>query len=289
MSFHLGEELCAIDLDRAPLAPEQVAAAEQLANEMVMQDRSVISRFVERAELATMPLRKAPTVDGPIRIVQVADFDWSPCGGTHVTSTGQVGLIKVTRVERRKKQSRITFVCGWRALGDYNTKQTVVRALTAHLTTSEDEILPSVQRLEGAVKRLRKVVTGVQMQLLEHEVVAWRAQAKPVGDMRVVCLAFDDRDAVLLREAARRLTDAADVVALLATSLPAPQFVFAASAGVAADMGQLMRAACAAVGGRGGGRMQFAQGGAPEGVSVDRALDVAMDQLGALSAGRMPE
>lgn len=289
VSFHLGKDLCAIDLDQAPLALEQVEAAEQLANEVVMQDRAVVSRFVELAELATMPLRKTPTVDGPVRIVQIADFDWSPCGGTHVTSTGQVGSIKVTRVERRKKQSRISFVCGWRALVDYETKQTVVRALTAHLTTSEDEILPSVQRLEGEVKRLRKMVTSVQMQLLEHEVTAWLAQAKAVGDIRVIRLAFDDRDTLLLREAARRLTDAAGVVALLATCLPAPQFVFAASAGVAADMGQLMRAACIAVGGRGGGRMQFAQGGAPEGASADRALDVAVEQLGALSAGRMPE
>jgi alanyl-tRNA synthetase len=68
-------------------------------------------------------------------------------------------------------------------------------------------------------------------------------------------------------------------VALLATQQPQPQFVFAAADDVDAHMGDLIRAATAAVGGRGGGRPGFAQGGAPEGAPVERALDAAVAQL----------
>jgi alanyl-tRNA synthetase len=239
----------------------------------------VIARFVSKAALDEMPLRKMPVVDGPIRIVQVDEFDWSPCGGTHVVNTGQVGLVKVTRVERRKKQSRVHFLCGRRALSDYSQKQGIVRDLVAHLTTSEDELLSSVQRLEAEIKCLRKALSEAQMQLLEQELAGWAAQAESIGELRVVRLAFEDRDPVLLREAARRLTEEADVVALLATSLPRPQFVFARPEDVTADMGALMRAACAAVGGRGGGRPQFAQGGAPEGASATHALEAAVELL----------
>ena len=279
VGFHLGQELCTIDLNRAPISPEKVARAAKRANEIIVGNHPVIARFVDKNELAAMPLRKMPAVEGPVRIVQVGEFDWSPCGGTHVANTGQVGPLQITRVERRKKQSRIHFLCGWRALSDYAHKQDIVRELTAHLTTSEDEILPSVRRLESEIKHLRKAIVETQMQLLEHELDNWIARAESVGDFRVVRVAFDDRDLVLLREAARRLTQQPGMIALLATSQPRPQLVFARSEDVVADMGGLMRVACAAISGRGGGRPQFAQGGAPEGSPVNSALDAAIEHL----------
>jgi alanyl-tRNA synthetase len=244
-----------------------------------MDCNPVVARFVDEDELADMPLRKMPTVAGPIRIVQVGEFDWSPCGGTHTTNSGQVGPIKVMRVERRKDQSRLTFCCGGRALADYARKREIVHALAEHLTTSDTELLPSVRRLEGEVKRLRRALGDARMRLLEQELVEWIAQAQAVGGLRVVQLAFEDYDLALLREAARRLTEEPGTVALLATAGPRPQFVFARSQDVDADVSGLMRTACAAVGGRGGGRPQYAQGGAPEGASAAEALAAAMCQL----------
>jgi alanyl-tRNA synthetase len=279
VGFHLGEAFSTIDLDRAPLGTEQVAAAEQVANQIVMDGRPVIARFVGQGELAEVPLRKMPVVDGPIRIVQITEFDWSPCGGTHVCNSAQVGPIKVTRVERRKSKTRIYFLCGWRALADYAHQQGILRDLTAHLTTSENEILASVQRVEGEIKRLRKALSVAQAQLLEYEIVDWVARAESIGGMRIVRQVFDERDLALLKQATRSLVAHSGIVALLAVRRPRVQFVFARSEDVPAHMGNLMRAACTAVGGRGGGRPQFAQGGAPEGCSMDKALDEAIEQL----------
>jgi alanyl-tRNA synthetase len=279
VSFHLGEAVSTIDLNRTSLVREQIAEAEQVANEVVMSSRPVTARFVGESELAQMPLRTMPVVEGPIRVVQIAQFDWSPCGGTHVCDSGQVGMIKVTRVERRKTETRVHFVCGWRALFDYAGKQDVVHDLTTHFTTSEDEILSSVKRMEAEAKVLRKALTAAQMQLLDREVGEWIAQAEPIGQVRVVRRVFRDRDLAVIKEAARRLTRQSGMVALLAVRQPRAQFVFARSKDVAADMGSLMRAACATVGGRGGGRSHYAQGGAPESGSVDRALDEAANRL----------
>jgi alanyl-tRNA synthetase len=279
VGFHLGEEVSTIDVDRAPLSAGQLVAAERLANEVVMDSRPVSARFVDQVALASMPLRKMPAVEGPIRIVQVHEYDWSPCGGTHVRNSGQVGPIKVVRVERRKSVTRVTFVCGWRALSDYAHKQDIVQSLAVHLTTSEDEIIPSVQRMEAEVKSARKALNAAHMEVLEYKAADWIAHAEVVGEMRVVRMAFEDRDVSWLKEAARLLTERPGVVALLATSQPRVQFAFARSEGISADMGSLVRAACAAVGGRGGGRPQYAQGGAPEGSSADVALDVAMERL----------
>jgi alanyl-tRNA synthetase len=239
----------------------------------------VVARFVDERGLAEMPLRKTPVVEGPVRIVQVSHFDWSACGGTHVDNSGQVGPVKVTRIERRKADTRVHFLCGWRALSDYAYKQNVVRDLTAHFTTSEDQVLSSVQRAEDEIKRLRKDLFAAQTRLLDYEIVDWVAQAEPVRGMRVVRQVFGDRDLAMLKEATRRLVDRSGIVALLAVCRPRVQFVFARSEDVPAHMGNLMRAACAAVGGRGGGRPQFAQGGAPEGSSVNQALDEAVRRL----------
>jgi alanyl-tRNA synthetase len=256
-----------------------LARAEHLANSVVFDDRAVTSRFVDRAELIQMPLRKPPAVDGPVRIVHVTAFDWSACGGTHVSRTGQVGPIKILRAERRKNLSRVHFVCGKRATADYAHKHDIVQALSAHLTTSGDELLPSVERLEADLKQARKALSTVQMELLEYRVREWLAEAVPCGDSRVVQVALQDADPAVLREAARRVIEHSGTVALLAAAEPRPQFVFAAAADVDADMGALMRAATAAAGGRGGGRPQFAQGGAPVGVPVQVVLDAACKKL----------
>ncbi len=280
VGFHMGESEATIDLDVTPLVAEQVAASEMLANRVVMDDRPVSARFVSEQELPGMPLRKPPAVEGPVRIVQVAQFDWSPCGGTHVRASGEVGPVKVTRSERRKGTTRIHFLCGWRALRDYGRKHLTVQALASRFTTSEDEIGPSVERLEAKAKDLQKALDDVQLELIRYRVPEWVSRAGVLNGIRVVRLAFDEGDAVWLKEIARRLTQQPGIIALLAVRHPAPLLVFARSEDTAVDVGTVMRASCAAVGGRGGGRPMLAQGGAPEGASADAALDRAMIELG---------
>jgi alanyl-tRNA synthetase len=282
VGFHMGESLSTIDLDRAPLAPEYVQRAEQAANEVTMSARPVTARFVDDDELTALPLRKMPTVDGPIRIVQVQDYDWSACGGTHVLNSGQVGPIKVVRIERRKEKTRIHFVCGRRALADYASKHETVQALAGHLTTSESELLPSIERMEAQIKQARKENADLQTQLLGYQVKDWLDQGDTIGSIHVVRLAFDERDINLLKETARRLTEQPGVVALLATRQPRPQFVFARADDVDVNVGTLIRASCAVAGGRGGGRPQFAQGGTPEGSPVEPVLNHARQQLASL-------
>jgi len=118
VSFHLSADYATIDLDRSPLTAEDLARVEDLANEVVMENRPVISRFVSRDELPALTLRKPLAHAGPVRIVEVPGFDCSACGGTHVRATGELGLIKLVRAERRGTESRVEFLCGGRALAD---------------------------------------------------------------------------------------------------------------------------------------------------------------------------
>jgi len=136
VGFHLGADYATIDLNKAPLSEKKLEAAEALANAVVFANRPVVARFVSKEELAAMPLRKPPAVEGPIRIVTVEGFDWSPCGGTHVRATGEVGVIKIVRYERRGAETRLTFLCGERAWRDYHQKNRLLRRLATRFSVA---------------------------------------------------------------------------------------------------------------------------------------------------------
>ena len=100
-SFHLGTEVSTIDLGR-DVGVTEIDRAEDLANEVTWEDRPVGIRFVSDEEAARLPFRKPPAKTGRIRVIEVEGFDMSACGGTHVSRTGEVGLIAVRGWERYK-------------------------------------------------------------------------------------------------------------------------------------------------------------------------------------------
>ncbi|RLC64154.1 MAG: alanyl-tRNA editing protein [Chloroflexota bacterium] len=290
VSFHLGAEVSTVDLNRAPLSEDQLDVAETLANEVVFGDRPVRARFVGREELATLPLRKLPQVTGPIRIVEIAGFDWSPCGGTHCRRTGEVGLIKIVRAERRGTETRVHFLCGGRALADYRRKNRLVLDLAARFSVGDWELADAVERLSEEARAIRKQMRVLREQLLDYEAAALIAVAETLAGARVVRQAYTDRTVDELRHLAQRLTAEPGVIALLGQGSVGgkAQFVFARSADLPHDMNALLRTACRTVGGGGGGRPNFAQGGGPDGARVEEALAVAWKQIeqGSKSANR---
>ena len=118
VSVHFGDAMNTLDLDGPTLTARQLATVETAVNEMVWQDRSIRAYWITDAERDKVPLRRAPTVQGKMRIVEIDKFDWSACGGTHVRRTGEIGLISLLRVEKHRGRSRVHFVCGRRALED---------------------------------------------------------------------------------------------------------------------------------------------------------------------------
>ena len=149
ISFHLSPQSVTIDLDRADLTPDEIRAAEQLANEVVWQNRGVTAREVARDEATQLPVRKLPPGrDGKLRLIDIDGFDLTACGGTHVAGTAQVGLVKAIKTERRGSSLRVEFCCGARAFADYRAKHDVVQQLTGALTTGPTELLPAVAKLK---------------------------------------------------------------------------------------------------------------------------------------------
>jgi alanyl-tRNA synthetase len=281
VGFHLSEKASTVDLDRPSLNDEQLDQLEGEANCIVFGNRPVVARFVSREELAGLPLRKAPEVSGPIRIVEIQNFDWSPCGGTHVRAAGEVGLIKIVRTERRGSETRLEFLCGGRALADYRVKNQLLLGLASRLSVGFWELGEAIERREEEARRQRKAAQIAQHQLLEFEARSIAAQAEPLGDFVLVSRVLQDRQLEDVKRLALRMAEQHGCVALLGLAGDKGHLVFAAPPDSAYDLRPVLRQACAVIGGGGGGRPHLAQGGGPIGelTSVQKALGVASQRI----------
>ncbi|MCP4538230.1 MAG: alanyl-tRNA editing protein [Chloroflexi bacterium] len=289
VGFHLGAEMCTIDLSVARLEPAAVIPVEELVNQVVWENRLVDTRFISPDDLAALSLRRSPTVVGPIRIVDIADFDVNPCGGTHVTRTGEIGLIKIVRLEYRGDETRVEFLCGKRALYDYRSRNQMIGQLTDRLTVGYWELDQAVERLQIEGKRLRKNLRRARKRLLKTEASELAetaiALADESGPRRVVCKIWertDEKSPEDLRDLAQGLVQHQDVLAILAgVGEERTHLIFAKGSEIDLDVATLFRDACTQLGGKGGGRPNWAQGSAPV-TDVVRVRTVLADALSSL-------
>jgi alanyl-tRNA synthetase len=280
LSVHMSETSMTIDVDRVNIAPETWEAVEALANQVVLEDRPVRAWFPTPEELAALNLRKLPEVDGKVRIVDIGGFDITACGGTHVMRTGEIGIIKVIKAERRGETTRLEFKCGERALHDFQTKNDVVNRLTAALTVGYWELPETVARLQEQNRALQSELRAAREQLATYEAKSLLASAALHGAHRLVARAFA-RSADEVRLLAQALVAESGVIALLGAAGEKAQLIFARSADVPLDVVPLLKKALDQLGGRGGGRPNMAQGG---GASADldqvqAAINAALTML----------
>ncbi|MCZ7542561.1 MAG: DHHA1 domain-containing protein [Anaerolineae bacterium] len=262
VGFHLGVESVTIDLDRPHIAPDALDAVEDLANEVVTRNLPVRAWFPTDAELAAIALRKELAVAGKVRIVQIGDFDATGCGGTHVTHTGEVGVIKVLKLERRADTTRVEFRCGARALRDYRMKNAIVNALAAEFTVGGWEVDHAVARLKAELKATRTALNQARAQQVEYEAVALRDSATEQGGVRVIARAFENWEARDLNKLAAELVKTPRTVALLGLAGEKAQLIVARADDAPQDMTGVLKRALAVLGtDRGGGRPGYAAGG----------------------------
>jgi alanyl-tRNA synthetase len=277
--FRITDRTTEIDLtlEAQPDEIEQaIARAEELANEVVFDNREIRVHNVAPEEAAALPLRKESFVADCVRVIEIADYDWSPCGGTHAARTGEVGLIAVRGWERAKKMTRVHFLCGARALNDYREAGSAVDAIARKFSVGREEAESSVARLLEENKRLSRRARELARIAAIVEAQELIEGAEPVDGLRIVSRIFEGRDVEELNLLAHRLVDGDNVVALLATKdKETARLVFARSANLSADMNALMRAACERLGGRGGGKPDFAHGGGTMVGELDQALEIS--------------
>lgn len=280
VSFHMGDESCTIDLATEAVTAEQLRAAERLANEIIAEDRPVEIKFASVDEARAMGVRKIPPAErDKLRLIDIHEFDLNACGGTHVRSTGQIGSILLRKTEKVKQGVRVEFVSGLRALATARRDYETLTESAALFSTHIYEVPQGIRKLQDENKAAVKTQHKLLEELAEFQAQKMLQSAEQRGARKLVVQYFADRDLGFIKMLAQKLTKLDPCTALLACGGAQPSLVFAQTPGLSNDMGALMKQAVQALGTRGGGNRDMAQGGAPDGQRAEEAIQEAAKQI----------
>jgi alanyl-tRNA synthetase len=254
-SARLGESALTIDASRDRIPDAELAAAEDLANDLIDDDLAIRAWFPTADELAAMKLRRDPKVSADIRVVAIGDYDFSPCGGTHCARTSQLGAIRITASERYKGMTRVTFTAGRRARAELFTRDQVLRGLATQFSCGPAEVPAAIDKLRRSVESSSTEITNLRSRLASMVVESF-AGTGPV-------VAAIPGDADLMRSVAAKLVATGRDAILSATDDSGTAVVLMRAQGSALDCGALWKQLSAKFGGKGGGRAERAEGRIP--------------------------
>lgn len=274
VSFHMGAETSTIDLRAASLDAKQTDRAEDRCAEIIAQARPVIVTFEDAASASG--LRKESQRTGTLRIVSIQGIDRSACGGTHVSSTAEIGPILIRKIEKIRGDIRVEFVCGLRALRqarqDYRVLSEIGRTLSVPLDRTREVITAQIERIKALEKTSQKLSTELAMR--EGRELHAATAPDSSGVRRVTQRGPIDE---AMRARAQAVVAGGSALFLAICEEP-PSVLLAASADSGVHAGERVKAAVSAAGGQGGGNRMLAQGSVP---SKD-ALNVVCDTLSLL-------
>ncbi len=262
VGFHCALTYATLDLDK-PLTPEQVTEMETMANGVVRQNRPVTAvTYDSEEDLKAVPLRKhAEGLTAPIRVVTIEGADSCTCCAPHVHFTGEIGVVKIVSAAAYKGGMRMTFLCGGRALKQFQRLQATVDAIARRFSTAGEEALSAVEKQEAELKEMKKEKAALTAKLEEYLTADLKAQAEDVKGKKLL-VRLTDGDPKRLRPLALATLPEKGLTLLLTERNGQVTYVICAN-GLKLDMGEVIPAVNLALGGKGGGRGTLAQGSAP--------------------------
>src|SRR6266852_3983740 len=215
-SFRVLDQSCEIDIELTNPTTELIERAVELANNVIWENRRLTIRNVTAEEAATLPLRKEPVREGELRLIEIDEFDLTPCGGTHAYRTGEVGMIALRSWERAKGLTRIEFVAGMRALADYRRANKTAREVASLFSCARDDAASLASRMLDENKELHRRVRSLEEIAVRVEAEELIAQASPnAAGIRVVTKILAERDAESLKHLAQALIAHPGTIAFL--------------------------------------------------------------------------
>ena len=272
VGFHLGTDLVTIDVTTEPLSIEQLQRVEYFANQIVFNNLSVNQLYPSPTELTALPLRKPPKVNENIRIIEIDQFDYSPCGGTHPKQTGEVGIIKIRRIEKVRDTTRVEFLCGNRALKDYQWKNNSINKIANLLFIKDTDSTMMVERLHEELSVIKKENRKMKDDLLNYEVASLYDAASKEQDVKIVIQVFHEREFTEVRKLCARIVSNPKVIALFGVMNEKAQLIFSCSNDININMNELFKEVCPMINGKGGGNAKMAQGGGDDKANLHGAL-----------------
>ena len=173
--FHMGSDHMTIDIDVAGITWEDAQRIETLTNEVIWSNVPVTVRYYEnREEAEKLPLRKSLAIDEDISIVCVGDeanpADCVACCGTHPNTSGQVGLLKILKLESYKGMTRVYFKAGKEALLDYQNKHRILSELNQKYSSDDNDLLDKMKAQDEKGKETRQELYQLKSASLSNSI-----------------------------------------------------------------------------------------------------------------------
>ncbi|KKN52325.1 hypothetical protein LCGC14_0613710 [marine sediment metagenome] len=274
LSFHLGEAISSLEMDIRKISEEEVENVERRANEIVFQDREIKCYFIPEEKIGSVPLRRPPKKKGLIRVVEVSDFDFSACGGTHVHRAGEIGLIKILKLERIRNNVRFEFICGKRTLEDYLWKNRILRELSTRFTVNEGEILNTVEKLSSDLKSQKRKGKKMQEKIAQYEAQEIIQETKE----KIIKELFVDKTPEEVRFLVLNIIRKGDFVVLFGLKgEERGHLILGCSENINIDMREIVPLVSPLIKGKGGGRSSLVEIAGEEIANLEQALERAFE------------
>jgi alanyl-tRNA synthetase len=280
VSFHLGADMCSIDLSGPEPSEEVLEGAQRAANKVVFDNRPIHVRYGTAEQFKERGVRKEVDRQGILRAIEIEGIDLQPCGGTHVKHTGQIGTVLVRRSTKTKQDWRVEFVSGNRAERLARHDFSLLRALAQRLSCPPEDVPAAVERAQNERDSHYKAARALLQRLAASDAALAVYQATPGPDgVRVISRVFGaevqgDYVSALATELARH----ENTVALLARSECGHVFL-AQHTSAGKDMAALLKAVFDVHGGRGGGSRDSARGKLSDPTKAQSAVEAAANLL----------
>jgi alanyl-tRNA synthetase len=270
VSFHLGAESSTIDLEGGSVDARTVEAVERRANQVIYEDRRLSVAFEDAG--SAEGLRKASERQGTLRIVSIDGMDRSACGGTHVRSTGEIGVILLRKTEKIRQATRVEFLCGERAArrarADYQALSAAAQCFSSPLDEVPALVAAQLESAKAAEKARRKL--ELELGAYQGRELYQNTPPDPNG-LRRAAQRAERGNLEDLRAVAQSFTAGSKAVFVAALNDP-PSVMLAASEDAGVDAGKVLKAALTEAGGRGGGTARIAQGSVRDAASLELVL-----------------
>ncbi len=251
VGFHMGADMVTIDFN-GELTPEQVAELEEKSNQAVWANVPIHIFYPSAEELDALDYRSKKALTGQVRLVEFPGYDCCACCGTHVASTGEIGIIRLFSCVKFKGGVRIELLCGRRCMAYLQKIYDQNRQISNLLSAKPLETATAVSRLLDTASQGKFRIT----QLEDHYFAQIAQSFQGGGDVAV----FQDG---LTPDGVRRLAGLVAEVcggkALVCSGDDEMGYSYAI-AHLGGDLRGLSKAMNQALNGRGGGKPEFVQG-----------------------------
>lgn len=250
VGFHLGSEVVTLDFNGV-LNEENICKVEYLVNKAVWDNLEVKVFYPDKSELDKIEYRSKKEINEALRLVEIPGVDMCACCAPHVRRTGEIGMVEVVSFEKYKGGTRLSILCGERALKDVRRKLNENHKVSNLLSAKETQTADMVEKLKADNAKLSFDLQGARLEILKLKAES----VKPEKRIVVFC---DITDVNMIREFANLISDKAEEFAAVFGGDGEYKYVIITKTGF--DVNTLCKKLNSTFSGRGGGRGGIVQG-----------------------------